>query len=169
MKTMNIENELMKQTNQLTLAMIAGKSNYDDSVFDLKQQIKILEEMKTTNQRLHEAKQRLYKVHTAAVWDDNLNDLTPVSEQLCNFYDAEVEALSKQLEWLDYAYRKNQLKQKLPELEITKLNVSEQSEIHALNVLEACSSEKKSIFAKAYLAAQSERKNLLEKLEQMIC
>ena len=54
---MNIENELMKQTNQLTLAMIAGKSNYDDSIFDIQQQIKILKEMKATNQRLNEAKQ----------------------------------------------------------------------------------------------------------------
>ena len=166
---MNIENELMKQTTQLTLAMIAGKTDYDDSVFDLKQQIKILEEMKTTNQRLNEAKQRSYEVHTASVWNDNVNDLTPVSEQLCNFYDAEVGALNKQLEWLDYAYRKNQLKQKLPELEITKLNGSEQAEMRALNALKGCSYEKKSILEKAYLAAQSERKNLLEKLEQMIC
>ena len=166
---MNIENELMKQTNQLTLAMIAGKSNYDDSIFDIQQQIKILKEMKATNQRLNEAKQRSYEVHTAAVWDDNVNDFTPVSEQLCNFYDADVEALSKQLEWLDYAYRKNQLKQKLPELEIIKLNGSEQAEMRALNALKGCSYEKKSILEKAYLAAQSARKNLLEKLEQMIC
>ena len=154
---MNIENELMKQTTQLTLAMIAGKTDYDDSVFDLKQQIKILEEMKTTNQRLNEAKQRSYEVHTASVWNDNVNDLTPVSEQLCNFYDAEVGALNKQLEWLDYAYRKNQL------------NGSEQAEMRALNAFKGCSYEKKSILEKAYLAAQSERKNLLEKLEQMIC
>lgn len=95
------------------------------------------------------------------------DDYTALSHQLLSVYDAEEEAIKKQLEWLEYTNRKEKLRGKLPDQMIKKLDDAEDTELQAQDFLNTCNREERDELARRYIDAQAMRNYLVEKLEMM--
>ena len=120
-----------------------------------------------TKKRLEDARQRQIDAGVAAKWDETTDDYTALSHQLLSAYDAEEEAIKKQLEWLEYTNQKEKLRGKLPDQMIKKLDDAEDTELQAQDFLNTCNREERDELARGYIDAQAMRKYLIEKLEMM--
>lgn len=116
-----------------------------------------IEEVK---QKLADARQRQAEAYQTGEWDEDADDFTALSCHILNANDAEVEALEKQLEWLEYADKKRNLSVNAQKL----LDDVEDLELKAEDFFNNCDRRERDELGKLYLEIRNYRKNLMEAL-----
>ena len=75
--------------------------------------INIEKKIEETKKRLEDARERQIDFDLDAEWNEDLDDLTAPSVQLLDAHTDEVEALERQLEWLEHINRRTKLEEKI--------------------------------------------------------
>lgn len=91
--------------------------------------INIEKRIEETKKRLEDARERQIDFDLDAEWNEDLDDLTATSVQLMEAHTDEVEALERQLEWLEYINRRTKLEEKISKRYFKPLDEVEEREL----------------------------------------
>lgn len=120
-----------------------------------------------TKKRLEDARQRQIDFDLDAEWNEELDDLTATSVQLMEAHTDEVEALERQLEWLEYINRRTKLEAKISKRYFKVLDEVEEQELVVKDFFSVADHDGKDDLARLLVDLKEQRKVLLEKMEMM--
>lgn len=120
-----------------------------------------------TKKRLEDARERQIDFDLDAEWNEDLDDLTATSVQLMEAHTDEVEALERQLEWLEYINRRAKLEDKISKRYFKVLNEVEERELVVKDFFNVADHDGKDDLARLLVDLKEQRKVLLEKMEMM--
>lgn len=128
---------------------------------------KIEKAIEETKKRLEDARERQLDFEVDAKWDEELDDFTATSVQLMEAHTDEVEALERQLEWLEYINRRAKLEDKISKRYFKPLDEVEERELVVKDFFNVADRDEKDDLARLLVDLKEQRKVLLEKMEMM--
>lgn len=128
---------------------------------------KIEKAIEETKKRLEDARERQLDFEVDAKWDEELDDFTATSVQLLDAHTDEVEALERQLEWLEYINRRAKLEDKISNRYFKVLDEVEERELVVKDFFNVADHDGKDDLARLLVDLKEQRKVLLEKMEMM--
>lgn len=128
---------------------------------------KIEKAIEETKKRLEDARERQLDFEVDAKWDEELDDFTATSVQLLDAHTDEVEALERQLEWLEYINRRAKLEDKISKRYFKVLDEVEERELVVKDFFNVADHDGKDDLARLLVDLKEQRKVLLEKMEIM--
>lgn len=120
-----------------------------------------------TKKRLEDARERQIDFDLDAEWNEDLDDLTATSVQLMEAHTDEVEALERQLEWLEYINRRAKLEDKISKRYFKVLDEVEERELVVKDFFNVADHDGKDDLARLLVDLKEQRKVLLEKMEMI--
>ena len=120
-----------------------------------------------TKKRLEDARQRQVDFDLDAEWNEELDDLTATSVQLMEAHTDEVEALERQLEWLEYINRRTKLEDKISKRYFKVLDEVEERELVVKDFFNVADRDEKDDLARLLVDLKEQRNVLLKKMEMM--
>lgn len=120
-----------------------------------------------TKKRLEDARQRQIDFDLDAEWNEELDDLTATSVQLMEAHTDEVEALERQLEWLEYINRRTKLEDKISKRYFKVLDEVEERELVVKDFFNVADRDEKDDLARLLVDLKEQRNVLLKKMEMM--
>lgn len=127
----------------------------------------IEKKIEETKKRLEDARERQIDFDLDAEWNEDLDDLTATSVQLMEAHTDEVEALERQLEWLEYINRRAKLEDKISKRYFKVLDEVEERELVVKDFFNVADHDGKDDLARLLVDLKEQRKVLLEKMEMM--
>lgn len=127
----------------------------------------IEKKIEEAKKRLEDARERQIDFDLDAEWNEDLDDLTAPSVQLMEAHTDEVEALERQLEWLEYINRRAKLEDKISKRYFKVLNEVEERELVVKDFFNVADHDGKDDLARLLVDLKEQRKVLLEKMEMM--
>lgn len=128
---------------------------------------KIEKAIEETKKRLEDARERQLDFEVDAKWDEELDDFTATSVQLLDAHTDEVEALERQLEWLEYINRRAKLEDKISKRYFKPLDEVEERELVVKDFFSVADHDEKDDLARLLVDLKEQRNVLLEKMEMM--
>ena len=128
---------------------------------------KIEKAIEETKKRLEDARERQLDFEVDAKWDEELDDFTATSVQLLDAHTDEVEALERQLEWLEYINRRAKLEDKISKRYFKVLDEVEERELVVKDFFNVADRDERDDLARLLVDLKEQRKVLLEKMEIM--
>lgn len=128
---------------------------------------KIEKAIEETKKRLEDARERQLDFEVDAKWDEELDDFTATSVQLMEAHTDEVEALERQLEWLEYINRRTKLEAKISKRYFKPLDEVEERELVVKDFFNVADRDEKDDLARLLVDLKEQRKVLLEKMEMI--
>ena len=128
---------------------------------------KIEKAIEETKKRLEDARERQIDFDLDAEWNEDLDDLTATSVQLMEAHTDEVEALERQLEWLEYINRRAKLEDKISKRYFKVLDEVEERELVVKDFFNVADHDGKDDLARLLVDLKEQRKVLLEKMEMI--
>ena len=120
-----------------------------------------------TKKRLEDARERQIDFDLDAEWNEDLDDLTATSVQLMEAHTDEVEALERQLEWLEYINRRTKLEEKISKRYFKPLDEVEEQELVVKDFFNVADRDEKDDLARLLVDLKEQRNVLLKKMEMM--
>ena len=120
-----------------------------------------------TKKRLEDARERQIDFDLDAEWNEELDDLTATSVQLMEAHTDEVEALERQLEWLEYINRRTKLEAKISKRYFKVLDEVEEQELVVKDFFSVADRDEKDDLARLLVDLKEQRNVLLKKMEMM--
>ena len=120
-----------------------------------------------TKKRLADARERQFDTDIDAEWNEDLDDFTAPSAQLMDAHADEVEALERQLEWLQHINRRMRLEDKVSKRYFRPLDEVEERELVVKDFLKVADRDEKDDLAQLLVDLKEQRNVLLEKMEMM--
>lgn len=120
-----------------------------------------------TKKRLEDARERQIDFDLDAEWNEELDDLTATSVQLMEAHTDEVEALERQLEWLEYINRRTKLEDKISKRYFKVLDEVEERELVVKDFFSVADRDEKDDLARLLVDLKGQRNVLIEKMEMM--
>ena len=118
-----------------------------------------------TKKRLEDARERQLDFEVDAKWDEELDDFTATSVQLLDAHTDEVEALERQLEWLEYINRRAKLEDKISKRYFKVLDEVEERELVVKDFFNVADHDGKDDLARLLVDLKEQRNVLIEKME----
>ena len=129
--------------------------------------INIEKKIEETKKRLKDARERQIDFDLDAEWNEELDDLTAPSVQLLEAHTDEVEALERQLEWLQHINRRTKLEEKISKRYFKPLDEVEERELVVKDFLKVADRDERDDLARLLVDLKEQRNVLLEKMEMM--
>lgn len=129
--------------------------------------LNIEKKIEETKKKLEDARERQFDTDIDADWNEDLDDYTAPSAQLMDAHTDEVEALERQLEWLQHINRRMRLEEKISKRYFKPLDEVEERELVVKDFLKVADRDQKDDLAQLYVDLKEQRKILLEKMEEM--
>ena len=129
---------------------------------------KIEKAIEETKKRLEDARERQLDFEVDAKWDEELDDFTATSVQLMEAHTDEVEALERQLEWLEYINRRTKLEAKISKRYFKVLDEVEEQELVVKDFFSVADHDEKDDLARLLVDLKEQRNVLLKKMEMMV-
>ena len=126
---------------------------------------KIEKAIEETKKRLEDARERQLDFEVDAKWDEELDDFTAASVQLLDAHTDEVEALERQLEWLEYINRRAKLEDKISKRYFKVLDELEERELVVKDFLKVADRDERDDLARLLVDLKEQRNVLIEKME----
>lgn len=126
---------------------------------------KIEKAIEETKKRLEDARERQLDFEVDAKWDEELDDFTATSVQLMEAHTDEVEALERQLEWLQHINRRMQLEDKISKRYFKPLDEVEERELVVKDFLKVADRDERDDLARLLVDLKEQRNVLIEKME----
>ena len=127
----------------------------------------IEKKIEETKKRLKDARKREIDFDLDAEWNEELDDLTATGVQLMEAHTDEVEALERQLEWLEYINRRTKLEDKISKRYFKVLDEVEERELVVKDFFNVADRDEKDDLARLLVDLKEQRKVLLKKMEMM--
>ena len=127
----------------------------------------IEKKIEETKKRLEDARKREIDFDLDAEWNEELDDFTATSVQLLDAHTDEVEALERQLEWLEYINRRAKLEDKISNRYFKVLDEVEERELVVKDFFSVADRDEKDDLARLLVDLKEQRNVLIEKMEMM--
>ena len=127
----------------------------------------IEKKIEEAKKRLEDARERQIDFDLDAEWNEDLDDLTAPSVQLMEAHTDEVEALERQLEWLQHINRRTKLEDKISKRYFKPLDEVEERELVVKDFLKVADRDERDDLARLLVDLKEQRNVLIEKMEMM--
>lgn len=127
----------------------------------------IEKKIEETKKRLEDARERQFDFDLDAEWNEDLDDFTASSVQLMDAHSDEVEALERQLEWLEHISRRMKLEEKVSKRYFKPLDEVEERELVVRDFLKVADRDQKDDLARLLVDLKEQRNVLIERMEMM--